>query len=176
MCMLNIKSWMDAMRLKMNPTKTEFIYFGNRPHLNKCIIEVLNVAGDLVVRPHSIKYLGVHMDEHLNFKQHVTKMCQGAMFNYFKIRSIRHLLDAPTTAHLCLSLCVSHLDYCNSVLYSLPDTTINKLQRVQNMCACLALRRGKWDSITDCLKESHWLPINQRITFKVLTLTHKCVM
>ena len=25
--MLNIKNWMDEMRLKMNPSKTEFIYF-----------------------------------------------------------------------------------------------------------------------------------------------------
>ena len=125
-----------------------------------------------MVRSHSIKYLGVHMDEHLNFKQHATKKCKVAIFNYFKIRSIRHLLDAPATAHLCLSLCVLHLDYCNSVLYGLPDTTINKLQRVQNMCAHLALRRGKQDSITNCLKELHWLLIHQRIAFEMLTLTH----
>ena len=174
-CMLNIKSWMDAVRLKMNPTKTEFIYFGNKPQFRKCINEDLNVARDLVVRSHSIKYLGVHMDENLNFKLHVTKKWQAAMANYFKIRSIRHLLDTHTTACLCLSLCISHLDYCNSVLYGLPDITLNKLQRVQNMCAHLALRRGKRDSITACLKELHWLPVHQRITFKVLTLTHKCI-
>ena len=32
-CMLNIKSWMDSMHLKMNPNKTEFIYFGSRTQL-----------------------------------------------------------------------------------------------------------------------------------------------
>ena len=159
----------------MNPSKTEFIYFGNKPQLKKCTTEELNVAGDLIVRSHSIKYLGVHMDEHLNYKLHVMKKCQAAMFNYFKICSIRHILDATTTAHLCLSLCVSHLDYCNSVLYSLPDVTIHKLKRVQNMCACLALRRSKSDSITQCLKTLHWLPICQRIAYKIQALTHKCI-
>ena len=89
----------------------------------------INVAGDLVVRSHSIKYLGVHLDENLNFKQHIMKKCQAAMFNYFKIRSIRHLLDAHTMAHLCLNLCLSHLDYCNAILYGLPEITINKLQQ-----------------------------------------------
>ena len=174
-CMLNIKSWMDSMCLKMNPNKTEFIYFGNKPQLKKCNVESLKVSEDLILRSSSIRYLGVYMDEHLNFKQHITKTCQPAMFNYFKIRSIRPLLDVPTTARLCLSLCILHLDYCNSVLYGLPNTTTSKHQRIQNMCACLALRRGNRESITECLKELHWLPIKQRIEYKILMLTHKCV-
>ena len=114
------------------------------------------------------------MDEHLSFKQHVTRKCQIAMHNYFKIRSIRQLLNTPTTAHLCLSLCMSHLDYCNSVLYGLSETTICKLQRIQNMCARLTLRWSKRDSIMGCLKELHWLPIKQHIEYKILILTHKC--
>ena len=115
-CMLNVKSWMDSVWLKVNPTKMEFIYFSNKLQLDKCNVERLKVAEDLIIRSSSIKYLGVHMDEHLNFKQHVTKKCQTTMYNYFKIRSIRYFW-IPPTAHLCLSLCVSHLDYCNSVLY-----------------------------------------------------------
>ena len=174
-CMLKIKSWMDSMRLKMNPNKTEFIYFGSKQQLKKCKIESLKVSEDLIPRADMIRYLGVYMDANLNFKQHVTKKCKAAMLNYFKIKSIRHLLDVKTTARLCLSLCISHLDYCNSVLYGLPDTTLNRLQRIQNMCARLTLRRGKRDSITECLKELHWLPIKQRIHYKILTLTHKCV-
>ena len=61
------------------------------------------------------------------------------------------------------------------VVWTARHTTLNRLQRIQNMCACLTLRRGKGDSITECLKELHWLPIKQRIHYKILTLTHKCV-
>ena len=174
-CMLNIKSWMDSMHLKMNPNKTEFIYFGSKPQLKKCKIGSLKVSEDLIPRADMIRYLGVYLDANLNYKHHVTKKCKAAMLNYFKIKSIRPLLDVKTMARLCLSLCISHLDYCNSVLYGLPDTTFNRLQRIQNMCARLTLRRGKMDSITECLKELHWLPIKQRIQYKILTLTHKCV-
>ena len=174
-CMLNIKSWMDSMHLKMNPNKTEFIYFGSKPQLNKCKVESLKVSEDLIPRADMIRYLGVYMDAHLNYKHHITKKCKAAVINYFRIRSIRPLLDVKTTAHLCLSLCISHLDYCNSVLYGLPETTLNRFQRNQNMCARLTLRRGKRGSIMECLKELHWLPIKQRIQYKILTLTHKCV-
>ena len=74
---------------------------------------------------------------------------------------------------LLLSLCVSHLDYCNSILYGLPDSTIGKLQCIQNMCAHLVLRRTKWDSVTACLAYLCWLPIKQWIKFKLGMLTYK---
>ena len=32
------KDWMDAVKLKMNLDKTEFIYFGHKQQLNKCLI------------------------------------------------------------------------------------------------------------------------------------------
>ena len=67
-CMLNIKRWMDATCLKMNPNKTKFIYFGHPVQLRKYTETSINVAGDLIVRSDLIKYLGVWMDETLTFK------------------------------------------------------------------------------------------------------------
>ena len=125
----------------MNTAKTEFIYFGNQRQLDKCKADTINVAGDLILRTDSIKYLGMQMDSNLNFKQHINHKCQSAMFNFLRIKSIRHLLDEDNTASLCLSLCISHLDYCNSLLYGLPDTSISKLQRIQNMCAHLVFKK-----------------------------------
>ena len=173
--MLNIKQWMDQTRLKMNPSKTEFIYFGHPKQLCKCEVSEISIAGDLIQRVDLIRYLSVWMDSSPNFKQHITKKCQCAMINLLKMRHIRHLLDQDTTAHLSLSLCISHLDYCNSVLVCLPDSTIQKYQHIQNMCARLVLRRTKRCSITQCLKELHWLPIHQRIIFKLMVLTYKCL-
>ena len=95
------------------------------------------------------------------------------MLNFIRVRSIHHLLTQEATASLLLSLCVSHLDYCNSIFYGLPDSTIGKLQCIQNMCACLVLRRTKWDSVTACLASLHWLPIKQWIKFKICMLTYK---
>ena len=44
--MLDIKSWMDAVRLKMNDSKTEFIYFGGPKQLEKTIINQINVNAE----------------------------------------------------------------------------------------------------------------------------------
>ena len=164
---------MDEARLKMNLAKTEFIYFGNARQIQKCTITSINVAGDLILRTDLIKYLGVWLHSGLIFKTLITKKCKAAMINFIWIWSICHLLTQGTTASLVLSLCISHLDYCNSILYGLPNNTIEKMQQIQNMCARLVLRRTKWDSATECLASLHWLPIKQRIKFKLCTLTYK---
>ena len=81
--------------------------------------------------------------------------------------------EACTT--LLLMLCISHLDYSNTVLYGIPNKTLNKYQRIQNMCAKLVLGKSKYDSSTESLKALHWLPIQQQIKFRILTITHKYI-
>ena len=97
------------------------------------------------------------------------------MANFIKIKSICKyiILEACTT--LLLMLCMSHLDYLNALLYGIPNKTLNKYQRIQNICAKLALGKSKYDSSTESLKTQHWLPIQQQTEFKILVLTHKCI-
>ena len=67
----------------------------------------------------------------------------------------------------------SRIDYCNGLLYRLPDCEITKLQRVQNAAARLLTSSRKYDHITPVLHELHWLPVKNRIHLKVLLLTFK---
>ena len=52
---------------------------------------------------------------------------------------------------------------------------IRKLQRLQNAAARLIVRKTKRDSISTILKQLHWLPVRQRISFKIATLVYKCL-
>ena len=58
------------------------------------------------------------------------------------------------------------LDYCNSLLYVISDGLLRRLQSVQNAAARLV------DHITPVLQQLHWLPVRQRIVFKVAGLVH----
>ena len=103
-CAIIINDWMNANKLKMNTSKTEFIMFGSRPQLNKCSTKVITICGDQIKLQPCIRYLGAFLDDTLNFKEHVKRKCQTAMFNYFKIKSIRKFLTKEVTEVLCLSL------------------------------------------------------------------------
>ena len=52
-------------QLKMNPTKTDFIYLGSRVQVGKCLEETISVCGDSIEHSEVIKLLGVHIDKHL---------------------------------------------------------------------------------------------------------------
>jgi len=51
-------------------------------------------------------------------------------------------------------------------------STTAPLQRVQNAAARLICGLGPHDHVTPALYELHWLPVEQRVTFKLCTLMH----
>ena len=69
------------------------------------------------------------------------------------------------------------LDYCNSVFYQLSAADLQALQSVLNAGARLIImRKRKYDHITSTLHDDlHWLPIRQRIVYKLSTIVHKCL-
>ena len=168
--MIDIKSWMDAVRLKMNNSRTEFIYFGGPRQPEKCIINQINVIGKQIPRSHMTRYLGAYLDPALNFKQHIKMKCRAAMLNFLKIKA-----TTETCAKAVITLVMTHLDYTSNILTGLPKASIHQLQRVQNMAAKIVLQRSKFESSSKCLEELHWLPIHYWINFKVITLVFKCI-
>lgn len=67
------------------------------------------------------------------------------------------------------------VDYCNSLHYCLPVVHLGKLQRVQNSAARIIcnISRSRYDHIMAVLRCLHCLPIEYRISFKVLIITFK---
>ena len=54
-----------------------------------------------------------------------------------------------------------------------PDCSLNRLQRILNTAARILCKIPKFDHITRTLLDLHWLPIQQRIQFKILILTYQ---
>ena len=80
-----------------------------------------------------------------------------------------------TSKALVHAMITNRIDYCNSLLCGLPDNSLNKLQRVQNAAARLITGTAKFSHITPVLRTLHWLPIKQRVQFKMLILVFKAI-
>ena len=60
----------------------------------------------------------------------------------------------------------------------LPDKLIKKLQKVQNSCVRFLFGKEgytKWESVTPLLQQAHFLPIKERIKFKIALMVFKCL-
>ena len=172
-CISDIRSWMITNKLKINDDKTEFLLITS-PH--KTITRPIKISiGQKVILPSlSCKSLGVMFDKHLQMSTQVKSIYQSTHFHIRNIREMRHLLPSSAAAQLVHSLVTSRLDYCNALQHRLPDCRIKPLQRVQNIAARVVSLCSSQDDIDDILKSLHWLPVKQRILFKVLLLVYKC--
>ena len=119
----------------------------------------------------SVRNLGVIFNDKLSMKQ-VSKICQSAYLQLRRISSIRHVRTVDATKTLVTSLVLSRFDYCNFLLSGIPQQLIDKLQKVQNFSAQLIFKTSKCTHISPLLAKLHWLPIDQRIDYKISSLCY----
>ena len=173
-CIADIRSWMLLNQLKINDDKTEFLVITSKQkrHLLPQNLN-LQVGACSVVPSKSAKNLGVAFDEEVRMDNQISEMCKSIHFHLKTVKSIRHLLTTDATEKLVHTLISSRLDYCNSLLAGQPDCKYKRLQSLQNAAARVVSRVGKYEHITPVLKNLHWLPVEQRVIFKILLLTYK---
>ena len=102
---------------------------------------------------------------------HIAETYSAAFYYLYNIRRIRKYLTKECTETLIHAFISSSLDYCNSLLFGVPECHLHKLQRVQNVAARLIFQ----ESITSLLRSPHWLPVKYRIVFKIILTTFKAI-
>jgi len=68
---------------------------------------------------------------------------------------------------------VCRLDWCNSLLYGVPEYLVRQVQSVQNVAARLLNSTRRCEHITLVLRQLHWLLVQRRVEFKIACLVHQ---
>ena len=129
-CISDIRLWMIKNKLKINNSKIKFLIFRS-PLLKQNESNLSVSVGDMQVPPSSkVRNLGVDFDQFLTFHDHISSICKYTHFHLHGIGRIRNLLTFDATAQLIHALITSRLDFCNSILYNLPNKQIETRQYV----------------------------------------------
>ena len=102
----------------------------------------------------------------------VVKSC---FFQLRQLRSIRRSLPTDARKALVHSFVASRIDYCNAILYSESDGVVRRMQTALNAAARLVVDAGRRQHMTPILQSLHWLPVKQRILYKIGILPFHCV-
>ena len=172
-CVQEIRSWMAANFLRLNDDKTEVLVLGTKNAVSTVGDISLQIGSEQINSCTHARNIGMIMDNTLNMQKHINSICKGAWFHLRNIGFIREYLDDSTCEKLIHAFVTSKLDFMNCLLYGVPKIHLDKLQRVQYAAARLITRTRKYEHMTPVLRRLHWLPINQRITFKLMLITYK---
>ncbi len=152
--------------------RTEVLLIGQKNNTQNLLDYNLQLDG-CPVTSSTVKNLGVILDSNLSFENPISNVTKTAFFHLRNIVKLRNMLPVSDAEKLVHAFMTSRLDYCNALLGGCPASSINKLQIVQTAAARVLTRSRKYDHITPILQSLHWLPINFRISYKLLLLTYK---
>ncbi len=174
-CLQDLREWLLPNMLKSNGEKLELSVHGTPQQLAKLENISIKVDGVVLTPKAEVRNLGVIFDPTLSMKPHVNALCKRAYHELHNINCIRSSLNKEAAAMVIHSFVTSRIDNCNALLYGLPNSTIYKVQGVQNSAARTLTGAKRRDHITPVLKSLHWLKVKPRIEYKLLIIVYKCL-
>ena len=127
----NLVHWLRANKISLNTKKTELIIF--RPK-NTIVTKHLNfrISGQKIFPVKVIKYLGIKIDENLNFITHMQDLALKLSRSNGMLAKIRHYVNFETLLSIYHAIFSSHLRYACQVWGNSRSPMIGRITSLQN--------------------------------------------
>ena len=156
--LFNVSRWMKANMLKLNVDKTHIMLFQNRSlvhDLNPVILDQ-----QVVLRVKSTKFLGVCVDDNLNWKNHISNLTTILYRNAGLLYRIRHKLSGEALLTLYYTLCYSKIMYCISIWGCTWRSFLDNVFRAQKRILRVITFKKRFDSTDVIFSDLKLLKVN----------------
>ena len=102
-----IYTWLATNKLVLNISKTNYMMFTSKGKSYNKNISNNNIDGNKIQQVNKTKFLGIIIEEHLNWATHINHLCTIIARNVGILQKLRYILKI-----LYHSLILSHLQYC----------------------------------------------------------------
>ena len=121
---VKIALWFNTNKHSLNIT-TLFTPANKKPNVPTCAIQT---NGSAIIQVNFTKFLGVYVDEHLNWSIHLNMLAAKLARNVGILGKLRHFLPSYILRTLYCSLILPHLQYCTLIW---ANTYFSKLNKVR---------------------------------------------
>lgn len=166
-----VNQWINDNKLKLNISKTNYIFFQNRSL--KRNFPTLHLDGDSLTQVTHAKFLGILIDENLNWKIHIDELCKKISKMCGILYKIRYNLTPDALLSIYYTLCYSRLTYCVSIWANTWPSFLNKVTIAQNKVFRCIFFLGKFDSVTDVISSMKILKFENIFKYFTLLLIYK---
>merc|ERR1739840_50068 len=166
------RQWLIDNKLSLHLGKTEAILFGSKRKLRKVTTFAVKCDNEIIQNVHSVKYLGIQLDEDLAGESIVKETIKKANSRLRFLYRCKDLLNFEARKTMCSALIQCHFDYsCSSWFPGINMTLTKKLQIIQNKMIRFILNLKSRDSIRNKeLSKSGFLNVPDRV--KQLMMNH----
>ena len=133
----------------------------------------INIDFNIISPNNSAKNLGVVFQSDMSMDKHISAIVKSCFLQLRDFHRICPLISKTTAITLANAFVHSHLDYYDSLFYSLLKYYIHRLQKIQNITACVITRTTRFTHIAPILKSLYWLPVLYCINCKICCLNHR---
>ena len=167
-----VYKWLLLNKLKINIDKTNYIIFSYRRRID---LEGVTMGDGVVSRVSSIKFLGVIIDENLNFGNHIEFIKSKVSKSVGVLNKVKYFLPKSILLMLYVSLIEPYLRYCIEVWGSASFCYLGGLLKTQKS-AIRIVNNLPFDAHTALhFVESEILTISNLYKYHILLLTYKAV-
>ena len=126
----NISIWLKVNKLSLNVKKTHFLLFHNKKR--KIDTVKLFIDNKSIDQKNNTKFLGVYIDDKLNWKKHIEHISKKISRGIGVICKARRLLNMCSLKTLYYSFIYPYLMYCNHVWAVTSPTNLKGIRVLQN--------------------------------------------
>ena len=119
-------SWFENNSMKVNPDKFQCIVFGKVSDPG-----TFSINGNAIMPEQTVKLLGLHIDRKLDFKYHISQICQKAGRQVQVLCRLSRTLDDSNKLLLYNSFIECYFNYCSIVWHSCSIKDTMKLEKIQ---------------------------------------------
>ena len=171
--LVKVVEWVRWNGLTLNAGKCHYLLFHrSRRKLPDNIPDIL-LNNSILDRLSSTRYLGVYLDDNLNWSAHVGYISRKLSRYIPVIFKVRQCLTRESLKLLYNSLIYPHLIYCNTVWGSARNSHISSLINIQKKIIIILLFKGKYEHTAPLFNDLYLLTVRQINEYMSCLCVHK---
>lgn len=179
-----ISHWLRINKLTLNTIKTKFITFSissspkplDAPSIkaHSCLSKSNSTCKcPSLSQVDTIKYLGITLDNYLNFKSHIQLLSGRIRKLIYVFKVLRHVANPSVLQSVYYALCRSLITYCIACWGGVPKTTLKPLEVAQRAILKVATFRPLLFPTNELYKICKVLTVRQLFILEIIRLQHR---
>ena len=169
--LFTLENWANTWQIKFNPSKCIHVAITRK---KTSIKHCYQIHSQQIQQSNSAKYLGVVIDQHLTWKEHVNNICSKAIKAKAFLQRNLHQCPASVKSNCYTSLVRPILEYAAVVWSPHLQCQKNQIEKIQRSAARFVTNDFSYhSSVTSMLTHLKWPSLEQRRNFLKLIMFYK---